>query len=144
MKPIRTLVLLADDGKARFLENAGIDKGVQQIEVLEAASPAGYADMPGRSQAGADTARHGLARPTGEEGAARDVFADAVLDKAGALWAGGDFQRLVMAAPPKMLGVLRSKLSPPLDDALVGDLDKDLTNLPEAELPGQFADVVAF
>ena len=52
-------------------------------------------------------------------------------------------QPLVVAAPPKMLGALRDSLPAPLKSALLADMDKDLTNIPEADLAAHFEEVLA-
>lgn len=44
------------------------------------------------------------------------------------------FDQLVVAAPPRALGALRAKFQPQLTAKYIGVFDKDLTNMPEAEL----------
>ncbi|MGC9367944.1 MAG: host attachment protein [Paracoccaceae bacterium] len=144
MKSVRTMVIIANDGVARFLENAGPGEGLAEVKLMEASGAVGFADFPGRSQASGGEARHGFERPTGEEEHARDLFAGEVVKTAGELWSKRDYDRLVIAAPPKMLGVLRAKLAAPLDDALSGDLNKDLSHVSVHDLPGHFADLAEF
>lgn len=153
MNSVRTMVIVANDRHARFLENTGPGQGLRELKVMEETEAVGFADFPGRSQAAtfpgpsqaaASEARHGFQRPSGEEEHARDIFANEIVKTAGKLWSEHPFDRLVMAAPPKMLGVLRAKLAAPLDDALFGDLDKDLTHVTVHDLPGHFADLADF
>ncbi|WP_212523962.1 host attachment protein [Actibacterium sp. MT2.3-13A] len=141
MKSVRTMVIIANDGVARFLENTGNGEGLQEVKVIKEAPEEGYSDFPGRSQASSGTARHKFERPTSEEEHARNLFAAEIVKTAAKLWADNSYNRLLMAAPPKMLGVLRVRLEAPLDDALSGDLDKDLTHVSVHDLPGHFADL---
>jgi protein required for attachment to host cells len=144
MNSVRTMVIVANDGVARFLENTGAGQGLQEVKVMDAAAIPGFADFPGRSQGTGGEARHGFERPTGEKEHARDIFAAEIVKTAGELWAKHGYGRLMMAAPPKMLGVLRAKLAAPLDDALSGDLNKDLSHVSVYDLPGYFADLADF
>lgn len=144
MKAIRTFVIVASDTTARFLENTGVGQGLREVEALDAAENVGYSDMPGRSQASGGTARHGFARPSDEEEHARNAFAKEVLQKAAARHGKVGFDRLVLCAPPKMLGALRAHLDGPLAAALTADLNKDLTKIDLADLPSHFSDIAAF
>lgn len=145
MKPVLTLVLLADDREARFLLNDGVGKGLRQIGHLAGGdSAAGFADQPGRSQAAPGAARHGVEPVTPEEVQRRDAFAGQIADEAARLWQAEGAGRLVMAAPAKMLGELRGRMPAPLTAALAGDLAKDLVHVPQADLPKHFADIAAF
>ncbi|MCB2081681.1 MAG: host attachment protein [Rickettsiales bacterium] len=53
------------------------------------------------------------------------------LDKA---LARGEYNRLVVAAPPKILGFLREALSKPVKDVIALELDKDLMQLTPAQV----------
>lgn len=144
MKAVKTLVLLANDEHARIFENLGIGKGLAEIEAALPADEVRYSDFPGRSSAGVGEARHGLDRSSSEEDQARNAYAAVVLAEVDARWRGGSYDRFVMAAPPKMLGVLRSKLSKPLGEALEVDLNKDLLSERAEDLAGHFADRILF
>ena len=144
MNSVCTMVIVATDKVARFLENSGAGQGLREVKVMEAEATPGFADFTGRSQGTGGTARHGFERPTGEEEHARDIFATEIVKTAAKLWADGGYDRLLMAAPPKMLGVLRAKLVAPLDDALSGDLNKDLSHVSVYDLPDHFSDLAEF
>lgn len=142
MKAIRTFIIIANDGEARFLENSGVGRGVQELAVFDHVEGPGYADFSGRSQGGPGVARHGFERTTSEEEVARRDFAKFLLKEAAGRWKEG-YDRLLVAAPPKMLGVLRDNLDGPMAAGLSGDLDKDLTKIAVADLPEHFADLAA-
>ncbi|MDN3721966.1 host attachment protein [Roseibium salinum] len=48
--------------------------------------------------------------------------------------AAADFDRLVIIAEPRMLGLLRDALPAPLKSVVNAEIAKDLSNLPAAEL----------
>lgn len=148
MKAVRTLVLLADDREARFLVNEGVGKGLRQVGHLAGgdseATAAGFADQRGRGQAAPGAARHGMEPATTEEELRRDVFAARVVEEAAARWSADGYDRLMIAAPAKMLGELRARLPKPLAGAVAAELAKDLVHVPLKDLPGHFAEVAAF
>jgi protein required for attachment to host cells len=46
----------------------------------------------------------------------------------------GEFEHLIVAAPPKTLGTLRSALHPEVTARLLAEVPKDLTRFPELEI----------
>lgn len=54
----------------------------------------------------------------------------------------GEFERLVIAAPPKMLGYLREKLSKRVMEKLAAAIDKDFTKASEAALEKHLQNVI--
>jgi protein required for attachment to host cells len=146
MKPVRTLVLLANDRDARLLENEGVGKGLRQVGHLSRETLSGpetaYASAPGRSQASPGGARHGMEPSTSEEAQNRVRFAadlaahvDRMLDV---------YDRLIVAAPAKMLGALRDALPEAARAKIAADLPKDLIHTPLEDLGTHFEDVAAF
>lgn len=147
MKPVNTLVLVADDQIARLLVNEGVGKGLRQIAQHSADSldraRFEYSDTPGRERAAPGMARHGLDPRTSEERQARNAFADMVTDALRKAWQTGSHDRIVIAAAPRMLGDLRDRLGG-LAPHVVATLDKNLVKVPISDLPQHFADVAAF
>ena len=148
MKPVHTLVFLANEQEARLLENDGIGKGLRQIQHLSRDEVSGkaiaYADTPGRSRGGPGGAQHGMEPPSSEIRQNRDRFAADLMTALDKTWAAGAYDRLLIAAPPKMLGALRERLPKPMADCLSGDVPKDLLRIPQADLPKHFKDLAAF
>jgi len=148
MNPVTTLVLLADESKARLLENRGVNKGLTQIGVVDAAdfedTHVRYADTPGRSRSAPNAAAHAVDRTTSERAQNRNNFARHVVQAAEKLWAKGSFDRFVVAAPPNMLGAVRQSLDGALADNLAFDLSKDLMDIPLKNLPTYFDDQIVF
>lgn len=147
MKPIRTWVLVADGAHARFLENLGPGKGLQPAldhELQQDLPPNReiVTDKPGRG-AGPNAGRHGYAPRVDWHEFEKERFAHQVarlLDKA---CAENRFDRLVLVAPPKALGYLRSELDKRTRDSVTGELQKDLTHADDAELARHLGEVMA-
>ncbi len=148
MRGKRTLVIQADGANARFLENTGIGKGLRELAQLSAAAVVGeaveFADAPGRSRAAPGMARHAVDPRSDEEEQARERFADAVVERAQALWRKTRFDRLVLSAEPRMLGLLRAKLPQAMADAVAVALDKDLLKVPARDLPRHYENHILF
>ena len=148
MRAVQTLVIVANEGRARILENAGIGKGLTVLQEIDKTqfddTLVRYSDAPGRSSAARGMAGHVMDRVQSERDQMREAFAQHVLDTAETLWSKRGYDRLAMAAPPKMLGNLRRGLTAAMKKALVADLDKDLLALTPAKLVDRFGDQVVF
>jgi protein required for attachment to host cells len=139
MKPIKTLVLLANDAHARLFENYGPGKGLTELEDFAASvlaeADVRYADRPGRSSAAPGMARHAFAdQAEAEHDQAQAAFAKAVLTETEARFVEAGCDRFVLVAAPSTLGVLRANLPPKLETALVVDVAKDFVKLKPAEV----------
>lgn len=137
MTPIRTLVLLAGAEDARFLINDGVGKGLTEVLALSSAQFAdlapGFADAPTRGYAPGGTG-FAVDPGTAPDERRRAVFADRVIEALAQEWPVARADRLVLAAAPKMLGLLRVRLSGAPKAALAADLDRDLVHLPLCDL----------
>lgn len=129
MKPKKTLVVLANDGQARILENEAPGKGLIENTNLAAAlvadPEAERRDRRGRSNAAPGMARHAFDPPRSVAEHDEIAFAKAVVDAVETRFVRGGFDRLVLVAAPKTLGTLRDHLPKGLNDALVADVPKD-------------------
>lgn len=143
MKAQRTLVAIADDEKARFFLNEGVGKGLTEVAGTSVGqfpdTTVEYADRPGRASGGKGAVGlHGIDPHMSLETLHRGRFALHVIDALNDVWRTRKPDRLVIAAPPKMLGELRDNLGQVLRDALFADLPKDLIKVPVHDLPGHF------
>jgi len=146
MKPVRTLVCLANEQDAKFLTNEGVGKGLIPLAGMELSAAKAeaieYADKPGseRSSGGA----HAAYQPRqSERDLKRAHFARGVVGALNQIWDDQSFDRIILAAPPRMLGELRGVLGA-LKPFVAAELDNDLLNTPERDLPGHFESVAAF
>ncbi len=145
-KPATTWVLVADGAKARLLERIGVDAPLTPasdkcFSEPEARAPTRDigADRPGRVHESADTARHAMAPRVDWHRYAKEQFAKSV---AGALEQAAlakKYEALILVAPPQALGDLRSALGQHAKALVAGEIAKDLTNLPDHELPAHLA-----
>lgn len=146
MKPIKTLVLLANDASARLFENAGVGKGLTELEDLAAGMVVGeeveYADRPGRMNAAPGMGLHAFDTAEAEHDQAQAAFVKAVLAETEARFGEGGYDRFVMVAAPSTLGVLRAELPATLKAALAVDVAKDYLKLKPAEVADHLADQI--
>ena len=138
MKATRTWILVADGGKARILENLGPGKGVHQVAGLEetVTLPPNrdlLDDRPGRGFESAGPTRHAYETSDPHRELKR-AFARHLVDQLSAMHTKKLFDRLVLVAPPPMLGDLRAMINPPLSAIVVGELARDLTHTPTDEI----------
>jgi protein required for attachment to host cells len=138
MRMPKTLYLIADGGRVRYVERTGPghfntfrkfvsahihEKGWELLR-----------DRPARVQESATTARHGIERKVNprdkiEHKFIKEIAADLRDDKT-----MDGFDNLVIVAPAKLLNVLRESLPQALASQLVDAIDKDLTKIPDGDL----------
>lgn len=145
-----TWILVAHEAGARLFESHGPGKGLQLVEEVE--HPAGRArdgeidtDRPGRSfrKNSADPRRAAMSRSEGPHDRAVASFARELANKLQHGRMQNEFERLVLVAPPRFLGLLRSSIDTPTQQLVVGSLDKDLAKVKEADLVGHIGEVIA-
>jgi protein required for attachment to host cells len=132
------LVLVGDGEKALFLRNKGnpqqVDLEVEQI--LEQDNPATReqgTDRPGRAAASVGAARsavddanwHHIAKERFAGEIAKALYRHAHDDR---------FEKLVIIAPPKILGNLRRAFHAEVLDRIIGEIPKELTSHPVAQI----------
>ncbi|MFL6839060.1 MAG: host attachment family protein [Bradyrhizobium sp.] len=132
------LVLVGDGEKALFLRNKGnpqqVDLEVEQI--LEQDNPATReqgTDRPGRAAASVGVARSAVDDANWHQ-IAKERFAGEIA-KALYRHAHDDrFEKLVIIAPPKILGNLRRAFHAEVLDRIIGEIPKELTSHPVARI----------
>ena len=126
MKPIVTLYLLLNDEDYRLVHTHG--EGLAEIRHTKAElTAAGVAHVQGHSP---------------KEGAMRAHLAKHAAKMLAAEWAKGSYDRIVLAAGPKMLGEFRHDLPGALLPHVAAELHKDLVGTPLHDLPGHFVGTV--
>ena len=146
MKPIRTLVLIADEAQARIYERNAANQPLTQLQSLDKSqfddTDQRYSDFPGRSAAAPGMAVHTMDRTTTEREQERDAFAVHVLDAVDRHLRKGGYRRVAIAAPPKMLGSLRARMKGNLVQMERFELDKNLMAEKPQNLAHRFSDLV--
>jgi protein required for attachment to host cells len=142
----KTWVLVADGGRARVLAARGVGQGFElvneRVMPLARTSEIG-SGPPGRSYESASTARHAMEPKVDFHREQKVAFESELAGFLEAERKAGSFQRLVVVAPPTVLGNLRRLLSEPVAKTVVGEIDKDLTKIPLIDLPRHLKDAVA-
>lgn len=145
-----TWILVAHEAGARVFANDGRGTGLTLIESME--HPEGRArdrdidsDRPGRSfrKNSGDTRRASMSKSEGPHDRAVADFARLLADKLEHARVQNRFKRLVLVAPPRFLGLLRSSLDGPTSQLLLGSINKDLAMSSEAELLKHLSEMIA-
>lgn len=141
-----TWYLIADAAHARVLvssANNGPLLVVPEFSLaasLPRSSAVGF-DRPGRTHESVGSTRHALQPKSDPHRRMKRDFAKLIADKLDAAAAIHAFDRLVVAAPPTMLGDLRQEFSQHVTERVIAEVAKDLAKLPDHALMAHFADV---
>ena len=133
-----TVVLVADGRKLLFLRNEG--DGAHPNLVVENAqehADAGTADQgtdrPGRTQSSVGPGRNSYEQADWHQ-IEEDRFAAEAADMLKRRAFANDYEKLIVVAPPRTLGELRKHYHAEVEKRLVGEIDKDLTGHPIADI----------
>lgn len=127
-------VVVADGEKALFLRNVG-DETYPNLEVfreMQQDNPPDReqgTDRPGRLNDAGPNHRSGVEETDWHE-IGKERFAKNVSDRLYKWAHAGKFDKLVIVAPPRVLGDIRKELHQEVTSRLVGEVAKDLTNHP--------------
>lgn len=134
MKPLITLILVAAEHELRLLRASG-GAFTELVHRTAAGYPDGavdFSDGPERSHGGGVSFGH-EPRQTAQE-IERDRFAAHAVEELRREWASGSYDRIILCAGPKLLGVLRALVREPLRAHVRQELPKDLAKLPLSAL----------
>jgi protein required for attachment to host cells len=131
-------VVVCDGKKALVLENAGDEKALQlqTREVYEHPAPKTHelgTDAPGRSFNSVGGMRSAVEQ-TDWHDQEEQRFLHKLSSHLDAAVLAGKAKSLILVAPPRALGVLRSAFSSHVLGALRAEIDKDLVKLPLGEI----------
>lgn len=148
MKKTITWILIVDGTQARVLEHSGPGKGLATVKGLDwSIQPLQTqdinADRPGRSFSSVGPGRSAMEPKTDPADHREAEFVRSVAEVMDGKAKAGDFDRLVIAAAPIALGNLRKVMSDHVKKTIVAELDKDLTNVPTAQLERHFDGIIA-
>jgi protein required for attachment to host cells len=136
--PANALVLVSDGRHARLLRNRGTPVKPELIieQAFDRVNPRTRdqgSDRPGRRH-GADGVSRGAIEQTDWHKRDEELFAAELAELLYKLGHDGNYEDLVVVAPPKMLGDLRAKFHPEVSGAVVAELARDLTQLSVPEI----------
>lgn len=136
--PNNSVVLVADGRKSLFFRNAG-DGATPDLAVEDKAE----FDNPAHHEQATDTAGRAATPVAGIGGSMEEVdFHQQEEDRFAAETAAalktralsGDYETLIVVAPPRTLGELRKHYHKEVEKRLVAEVPKDLVNVPVAEI----------
>jgi protein required for attachment to host cells len=140
--PHNTLVAVADGRKLLFLRNEG-DATIPVLRTVKVDVKPNPKDSDQKTDL-AGSARGGGTVGTGGSGSSmnepddhqleEDRFAAEAADLLKTRASNGDFETLIVVAPPRTLGEMRKHYHKEVSSRLAGELAKDLTNHPVDEI----------
>jgi protein required for attachment to host cells len=146
---LKTWILIADAAHARVLEADGIGRPLSRVPdfVLDSPTPVGRdltRERRPRVHDSTGDARHAIEPSSEPRREVKRAFALTVAEKLEAAISSGAFERLVIAAPPAMLGDLRAVLSKAVTNRIVAELPRDLVKVHDGDMRSHFAEVYLF
>ncbi len=132
-------IVVADQSQARFLSMTGMRGKPEELDTLEAPSGRQHdremnADRPGRSFDSHGEGRHAMGKRNSPSEQAAIRFAEDIAELLTARHNEKAFQRLVLCAPPRFLGLLREALPRSVTRDVALTLNKDLTAVKAGEI----------
>jgi len=135
-------IVVADGVRARIFANDGPGTGLRNALEMDfiadnRRSRDIVSDRPGRSVGGAGGpgGRHTMEPKVDSHQYEKRMFARQIAGHVNDACQRGDFDRLVLVAPPQTLGVMRDALGKPALSKVVAELGKDLTRIAVHDLP---------
>jgi len=131
-------VMVGDGQKALFFRNEGdaTYPNLEIVQVLEQDNPSSReqgSDRPGRTHSSVGTARSAM-QETNWHKLEKHRFAKDIADALYSAAHSGRYDKLVIAAPPMIMGDLRKAIHKEVSDKVVAEVSKDLTNMPPHEI----------
>nr|WP_027060228.1 host attachment family protein [Mesorhizobium loti] len=125
-------VMVADGEKALFLKNAGdnLHPNLEVVHRMEQDNPPTReqgTDSPGRHNDGPSVHRSAV-EDTDWHRIGKERFADEIAARLYKLAHSGEFNDIVLVAPPLVLGTMRKKLHKEVQNKVTAEIPKTLTN----------------
>jgi protein required for attachment to host cells len=148
MKPVKTWIVVADAAKTRIYLNEGPGRGLTEMPGKQRdtdlkESREINSDKPGRTFDSGGQGRHAMEPPTDPKRHEKAEIAKDLIDMLSDAHKKRAFDRLILIAPPTMLGDLRGAMPKELESAIHGELPKDLTHANKRELEQHVAAMLA-
>jgi protein required for attachment to host cells len=131
-------VMVGDGQKALFFRNEGDSTypNLEIVNVLQQDNPSTSeqgSDRPGRTHSSVGTARSAM-QETNWHKLEKHRFAKDIAEALYTAAHSGRYHKLVIAAPPMIMGDLRKAMHKEVSDKVVAEVSKDLTNMPPHEI----------
>jgi len=148
MKHPKTWYVVADGGRARIVQKRDAHDAFDTSR--EFVSPDIHrqthelgTERPGRTHESASSAHHALQPRQDFHQADKRNFVYEVARALNEANTRNEFDRLILVAPAHALGELNHALDAPTRRKIAAQLQKDLTNVPNADLAGHFTNLSA-
>jgi len=137
-----TWIVVADGQRATVYHNDGPNKGLEIIPGLggHQYTPPSHdmiSDAPGRMQGFGGSGAAPMTARTDPHELEEERFTERLADTVNRAALEKQFDRLILAAPPRTLGILRKALSTHATERVIAELDKDLTKASRTDLAAQ-------
>lgn len=139
-KTIKSWIAIADSAKARIYATSGTALKLELVNELDSEAARRLTqdlvtDRPGRSFSSAGPRRAGMEPHSDPQSVEKHKFVKDLVDYLDAAALKGQFDDLFLIAAPRTLGEIRRLSNGHIGARLKAELGKDLTNVPEPELP---------
>ena len=126
-----TWIVVSESARARIFTVSGIGGKLQEVADLSHPESRLHnreliSDAPGRTFDSHGEGRHAMEQASDPQEREAQAFATEIVRHIDRGQREGNFDSLVLVAPPKFLGWLRQELSKSARNALIGELDKNL------------------
>ena len=147
MKSKHTWIVIADGGRARVLERTGGEHDLSVVEdmTMTAELPRSSSlgsDRLGRSHESVGAVRHAIEPHCDPHDKLKREFLGRLVERLDERFGAAEFDRLGVGAPPTALGQIRMLLTDRLRAAVAGEIAKDLTKTPIADLADHLDEVL--
>jgi protein required for attachment to host cells len=140
-KPQRTWIMVADAAQGRIFMKEGRESQLAPVADANFANPAAHgfsrdlgSDRPGRTVESVGGAHHAQEPKHDPHRAAKATFAKQIAEFVERSALENKFDKLVLVAPPQMLGDLRHALGRHATAKVASEVAKDLTKIPIHEI----------
>ena len=135
MKKTVTWVVVADHQHGHAFQNDGPNRGLQPVDGFSFETHLHFgrdliSDRPTRTFSRADGKPQAVEPKTDPHRQEGERFVAGMAAALAAASDRGEFQRLLLIAPPRALGEFRRQLPPKVRDKIVAEIDQDLTQVP--------------
>jgi protein required for attachment to host cells len=146
MKHPRTWYVVTDDGRARILQKLDAHDTFDTHREFVSADIHRHThelgmERPGRTRESANSAHHALQLREDLHRADKRNFVYEVARALNEANIRDEFDRLILVAPAHALGELNHALDAPTQRKIAAQLQKDLTNVPNADLAKHFTNL---
>ena len=149
-KPKKTWIVIADGMHARILRQDKRGAPLAPALDQELYDPAVHgfsrdlkSDAPGRAFDTGSGQRHAMEPRSDPKTHEKQLFARRIAALINEAASRRTFDQLVLVAPPKTLGELRTQLGDLAKKLIIGEIDRDLVKTPAPDLPAHLSDVLS-